>query len=102
MARSKKAKRSPKSSDRGSLLSPEAMGGINAAKGFDFQTRYAACHLPLWLLEAGFHQVFFEGTGDVDIRYSTSGKSSRVHVQVKDHDVAAAEFKSVIKSFKKR
>jgi len=102
MARSKKAKRSPKSSDRGSLLSPEAMGGINAAKGFDFQTRYAACHLPLWLLEAGFHQVFFEGTGDVDIRYSQSGKSSRVHVQVKDHDVAPSEFKAVIESFKKR
>src|SRR6202790_3844493 len=102
MARSKKAKRSPKSSDRGSLLSPEAMGGINAAKGFDFQTRYAACHLPLWLLEAGFHQVFFEGTGDVDIRYSQGGKSSRVHVQVKDHDVAPSEFKAVIESFKKR
>jgi hypothetical protein len=102
MARSKKAKRSPKSSDRGSLLSPEAMGGINAAKGFDFQTRYAACHLPLWLLEAGFHQVFFEGTGDVDIRYSQGGKSSRVHVQVKDHDVAPSEFKAVIESFRKR
>jgi SMODS-associated and fused to various effectors sensor domain/Cap4 dsDNA endonuclease len=102
MARSKKTKRSPKSSDRGSLLSPEAMGGINAAKGFDFQTRYAACHLPLWLLEAGFHQVFFEGTGDVDIRYSQSGKSSRVHVQVKDHDVAPSEFKAIIGNFEKR
>jgi Cap4-like dsDNA endonuclease family protein len=102
MARSKKPKRSPKSSDRGSLLSPEAMGGINAAKGFDFQTRYAACHLPLWLLEAGFHQVFLEGTGDVDIRYSQSGKSSRVHVRVKDHDVAPSEFKAVIESSKKR
>jgi hypothetical protein len=102
MARSKKPKRSPPPRNRGSLLSPESMGGINAAKGFDFQTRYAACHLPLWLLEASFHQVFFEGTGDVDIRYSDSGKSSRVHVQVKDHDVAVAEFNSVIQSFKTR
>ena len=101
MTDSKKAKRSPKQKGGGSLLSPEAMGGINAAKGFDFQTRYAACHLPLWILEAGFHQVFFEGTGDVDIRYSESGKSSRVHVQVKDHDVASAEIKSVIEHFKK-
>jgi hypothetical protein len=102
MTDSKKPKRSQKSDNRGSLLSPEAMGGINAAKGFDFQTRYAACHLPLWILEASFHQVFFEGTGDVDIRYSDGGKSSRVHVQVKDHDVAPAEFKSVIEQFKKR
>jgi hypothetical protein len=102
MARSKKPKLSTNPRNRGSLLSPEAMGGINAAKGFDFQTRYAACHLPVWLLETNFHQVFFEGTGDVDIRYSASGKSSRVHVQVKDHDVAPAEFKSVIESLKKR
>jgi hypothetical protein len=83
----------------GSLLSPEAMGGINAGKGFDFQTRYAACHLPLWLLEAAFHQLFFEGTGDIDIRYTEAGKSSRIHIQVKDHDVQPSELKSVIEQF---
>jgi len=44
---------------RGSLLSPEATGGITAGKGFDFQTRYAACHLPVWLQQGGFHQLFF-------------------------------------------
>lgn len=38
----------------GSLLSPEAMGGINALKGFDFQTRFAACHVPVWLLQSAF------------------------------------------------
>ena len=41
----------------GSLLSAEAMGGINAGKGFDFQTRYTVCRLPAWLLEAAFHRV---------------------------------------------
>ena len=41
----------------GSLLSLEAMGGINAGKGFDFQTRYAACGVPRWLLETTFHQL---------------------------------------------
>lgn len=45
--------------------------------------------------------MFFEGTGDLDIRYSENGKSSRIHLQVKDHDVAAAEFKSVIEHFKR-
>ena len=95
---------SPRNPDKtpghsGSLLSPEAMGGINAGKGFDFQTRYAACHVPLWLLEAAFHQLFFEGTGDIDIRYTEAGKSSRIHVQVKDHDVQPSELKSVIEQF---
>jgi len=83
----------------GSLLSPEAMGGINAGKGFDFQTRYAACHVPVWLLEEAFHQLFFGGTGDIDIRYTEAGKSSRIHIQVKDHDVTPGELKSVIEQF---
>jgi hypothetical protein len=82
-----------------SLLSSQAMGGINAGKGFDFQTRYAACHVPVWLLEEAFHQLFFEGTGDIDIRYTEVGKSSRIHIQVKDHDVTPAELKEVIEQF---
>jgi hypothetical protein len=84
---------------QGSLLSSQAMGGINAGKGFDFQTRYAACNVPLWLLEAAFHQLFFEGTGDVDIRFTEAGKSSRIHIQVKDHDVQPGELKEVIEQF---
>jgi len=83
----------------GSLLSPTAMGGIVAGKGFDFQTRFTACHVPVWLLEAAFHQLFFEGTGDIDIRYTEEGKSSRIHIQVKDHDVTPSEFKEVIERF---
>src|ERR1700730_1612466 len=68
----------------GSLLSPQSMGGIIAGKGFDFQTRYAACQVPVWLLEAPFYQLFYEGTGDIDIRYEENGQSSRIHIQVKD------------------
>jgi hypothetical protein len=77
------------------------MGGITAGKGFDFQTRYAACHLPVWLLKAEFHQLFYEGTGDIDIRYQDSGQSSRTHIQIKDHEVAPAEFKEVVAHFRK-
>ena len=84
----------------GSLLSPQSMGGINAGKGFDFQTRYAACNVPLWLLEAAFYQLFFEGTGDIDIRYTEGGgRTSRIHIQVKDHDVQPAELREVIEQF---
>jgi hypothetical protein len=87
--------------DKGSLLSPDAMGGINATKGFDFQTRYTVCHLPTWLQDGSFHQLFTEGTGDIDIRYLENGKSRRKHIQTKDHDVAPAEFKEVIAAFRK-
>jgi hypothetical protein len=83
----------------GSLLSPTAMGGIIAGDGFDFQTRFATCGVPLWLLEATFHQLFFEGTGDLDIRYIEDGKSLRTHIQVKDHDVQPAELKAVLEQF---
>jgi hypothetical protein len=86
---------------QGSLLSPEATGGINAGKGFDFQTRYAACHLPVWLTEGSFHQLFFEGTGDIDIRFIEGGESFRSHIQVKDHEVVSAELKSVLKHFQR-
>src|ERR1039457_3494672 len=92
---SKKSQNNP-----ASLLSPQAMGGIVAGKGFDFQTRYAACHLPIWLLDNSFEQLLFEGTGDLDIRFSDSGKSTRQHIQVKDHEVAPAELKKVIEYFK--
>jgi hypothetical protein len=93
----KKAKKT--STKRGSLLAATAMGGIIAGRGFDFQTRYAACNVPLWLLEAAFHQLFFEGTGDIDIRFMEGGKSSRIHIQVKDHDVPPGELKKVIQEF---
>lgn len=96
---------SPKKPDEtrpypGSLLSSDAMGGINAGKGFDFQTRFTACHVPVWLLEAAFNQLFYEGSGDIDIRYSEGGKSSRIHIQVKDHDVTPAELKTVVEHFR--
>lgn len=90
-----------RTSPEGSLLSPESTGGIVGGSGFDFQTRYAACHLPLWMLDASFHQLFLEGTGDIDLRYAEGGASKRIHIQVKDHNVTPAEFKSVLEAFQK-
>jgi hypothetical protein len=100
MTDDKKQNAENEGTDIGSLLSPEATGGIVAGKGFDFQLRYAACHLPVWLQEGNFHQFFFEGTGDIDIRFVSDGKSFRRHIQVKDHDVTATEMKSVLQHFK--
>jgi len=88
-------------SQSGSLLSPEAMGGLIAGKGFDFQTRFAACHVPVWLLKEAFQQLLFEGTGDIDVRYTEAGKTTRIHIQVKDHEVSPNELKSVLQQFAK-
>ena len=99
MAKRKTPKKKKAPANPGSLLSPKAMGGIVAGKGFDFQTRYAACHLPLWLTEGTFQQFFFEGTGDIDVKYIYNGKSLRTHIQVKDHDVPPAELKEIVKHF---
>ena len=84
----------------GSLLSPEATGGLIAGSGLDFQLRYVACHLPRWLRQDSFQQLFFEGTGDIDIRFSGEGTSSRKHIQVKDHEVSPAELLAAIKQFR--
>ncbi len=84
----------------GSLLASAAMGGIVGGKGFDFQTRYAVCHLPDWLAHGGFYQLFLEGTGDIDLRYREGGKSTREHIQTKDHDVTPGEFREVIETFR--
>src|SRR5713226_2394282 len=85
----------------GSLLAREAMGGIVAGEGFDFQTRYAACYVPLWLLKEAFQHLLFEGTGDIDVHYTEAGKVTRIHIQVKDHEVTASELKSVLQQFVK-
>ena len=86
----------------GSLLSSEAMGGINASKGFGFQTRYAVCQLPSWLIDPAFYQLFHEGTGDIDLRFQEGNRCSRIHVQVKDHDVTLGELRDVVNQFRKR
>src|SRR5712692_4829373 len=60
MSDPRKRKRS-KPVHRGSLASPESIGGIVAGKGVDFQTRYAVCQLPGWLETGSFHQLFLRG-----------------------------------------
>lgn len=83
----------------GSLLQPSAMGGIIGGKGYDFQNRYIACHIPKWLLDGNFNAIFHEGTGDVDLLLTNGAKNEREHIQVKDHAVNGAELREVIETF---
>jgi hypothetical protein len=98
---SKEKPKKDKAPRPGSLLSPEATGGLIAGGGHDFQLRYVVCHLPLWLRQGQFQQIFFEGTGDIDVRFSGESASSRKHIQVKDHEVSPAELQSVIEQFQR-
>jgi cellulose biosynthesis protein BcsQ len=84
----------------GSLTGPEGEGGIRAEKGFAFQARYAACKIPVWLLETGFDGLLYEGTGDIDLRYQQDRSSFRVHIQTKNHEIAPAEFKEIVERFR--
>lgn len=98
---SKRKSSTRKPSRPGSLLSPESTGGIVAGVGLDFQLRYVTCHLPLWLRQGQFHQLLFEGMGDIDVRFSGEATSSRKHIQVKDHEVTTSELKSVVEQFER-
>ena len=82
------------------MAGPGAMGGIIGGGGYDFQTRFIACHIPEWLAKNTFTQVFHEGTGDVDVEFGNSRRHEREHIQVKDHEVRTkGEFKKVIEAF---
>lgn len=83
----------------GSLVNPQNMGGIVGGGGFDFQNRYIVSHLPKWLLDPNFSQVFHEGTGDVDILYIKENRHVREHIQIKDHQVSKGELQEVLNSF---
>ena len=83
-----------------SLAAPAAMGGVIGGGGYDFQTRFIACHIPEWLAQNTFTQVFHEGTGDVDVEFGNSKLHEREHIQIKDHEVKyKTEFRQVIQVF---
>lgn len=92
-------KPTPSASKDGSLLQPAAMGGITGGKGYDFQTRYIACHIPKWLLDGTFKAIFHEATGDVDVLLANSAKDEYEHIQVKDHPVNGSELREAIETF---
>jgi hypothetical protein len=94
-----KLKKSP-ATKSASLAGPSGMGGIIGGGGYDFQSRYIACHIPEWLGDPAFTQVFHEGTGDADIEFGNSKRRKREHIQIKDHPVITkGEFKQVIDTF---
>lgn len=80
-----------------SLHTKSYMGGINGGKGYLFQNHYISANIPLWLNDNKFQCLCIEATGDVDVKFS----DSYIHIQVKDHSVAPAEFREIIESFEK-
>lgn len=83
-----------------SLLSKKSTGGIIGSSGYSFQTHYIASCVPNWISIRDFTQLIMEGTGDADVRFQSNGVSSRVHIQVKNHEISPSEFREVIDAFK--
>lgn len=93
-----------KKSTPASLLDKESMGGIHGGDGYDFQTRYIACHALEWIARGDeLIEALIEGSGDVDVKFKGKKPSAvvREHNQVKKHPVGAAELKEIIKRFHK-
>lgn len=96
----KKRKVTPTSRQKDySLVTRQAMGGIHGGEGYTFQDRYTVCQIPKLLADTSFIRLMPEGTGDLDLVFNDNGDEVYEHIQVKDHQVTFAEFKSVLDTF---
>jgi hypothetical protein len=77
-----------------SLSDPQAMGGIIALGGFDFQRDYALILLLQSLKDPHFSALLIEGAEDVEVH---SGQC--VAIQVKNHPVTTSKAKEIIDHF---
>ena len=76
------------------------MGGIVGGSGYQFQDAYITSKIPVWLQENDFDHLVKEGFGDVDVHYLSNDRKRRSHIQIKNHQVAPAEFREVLSHFK--
>ena len=81
-----------------SLLDPKYMGGLNAAKGFRFETSYILNRIQTWV-SSGVEAFQQETWCDVEL-FLLSG--SRRLIQIKDHTVSRAELTEVLNEFSLR
>jgi len=81
-----------------SLLDPKYMGGLNAAKGFRFETSYILNCIQTWV-SSGVESFQQETWSDVEL-FLLSG--SRRVIQIKDHALSRPELAEVLNEFSLR
>jgi hypothetical protein len=81
-----------------SLLDPKYMGGLNASKGFRFETVYILSRIQSWLSSdvESFQQ---EAWSDVELFLASN---TRQLIQIKDHILSRTELSEVIHNFSVR
>ncbi len=81
-----------------SLLDPKYRGGLNASKGFRFETAYILSRIQSWLSSdvESFQQ---EAWSDVELFLASD---TRRLIQIKDHVLSRTEFNEVIDNFSVR
>ncbi|MDT4956124.1 MAG: hypothetical protein QOJ02_4262 [Acidobacteriota bacterium] len=82
-----------------SLLDPKYMGGLDGAKGYNFENSYILSQLPSWLWLPTLEAFQQEGWSDVELFFD-SGR--RWLIQIKDHLLTLNEFREITRDFNVR
>jgi tetratricopeptide (TPR) repeat protein len=81
-----------------SLLDPKYMGGLNASKGFRFETAYILNRIQCWL-SADVESFQQETWSDVELFLASGGRQL---IQIKDHTLTPAELAEMLDDFSVR
>jgi hypothetical protein len=85
-----------------SLLEDESRGGDTGEGGIAFQGEVVLSYIPRWLRMEGFTSMVRESIGDTEAKFFVPGRQYRKEfLEVKNHQVAPAEFWEEIDRFRK-
>jgi len=90
-------------SGKPTLTDRQALGGIIALDGFDYQTWDGLIRLPAWLTSSTFEQLMFEGYDDTEARFFAPHAPRGTlleRYQAKSADLEPAEVKAIFETFR--
>jgi hypothetical protein len=90
-----------KKKNPGSLLEPEARGGVIAEDGLAFQEAVTLSYLPGWWAYEGFDSLIREAIGDTEAKFFMPGHGLVIDLlEAKNHPLTPAEFWHEIRRFR--
>ncbi len=87
---------------KGSLLSPEAMGGLWGGGGYDTERDYILGRLHKWLSDPAFSAIQLEGFTEVELAFTEDAARRLQYIQIKDHLVDLNEGRAILIEFYNR
>jgi tetratricopeptide (TPR) repeat protein len=82
-----------------SLLDPNYMGGLDASKGYRFETTYILSRIQSWLSSSDLKSFQQETWSDVELFFASG---ARQLIQIKDHALRPSELVEILAQFRKR